>query len=340
MTRRWSFYMDFLPVVVIIGNECIDMSLLTLYKAATLQGMNNHVFIAYAYAVGTFVLLPITLFTTRCSSQILGYVAINYSSPTLASAIANLVPAFTFILAVTFRMEKLSAKSRSSNAKVIGSIISIAGAFVLTFYKGPSIINADTHLTSLFHQPIAFIKSVDSSWAFAGILLTLDYFLVSLWYILQVHILKEFPDELTLVLLYSITATIISIVVALLSVPNASAWKIGLNLSLISIVSSGIFGKLIGNMVVAWLVHLKGAVYVTSFIPLQIVISVALGAIFLGDTLHVGSIIGATIISIGLYAVMWGKVTEEDVGDTMELPSTENIEPLLQVVEPKLMKIK
>lgn len=119
-------------------------------------------------------------------------------------------------------------------------------------------------------------------------------------------------------------------------------------------------------MVVAWLVHLKGAVYVTSFIPLQIVISVALGAIFLGDTLHVGryiwliwfmfflfndmvvevficvfySIIGATIISIGLYAVMWGKVTEEDVGDTMELPSTENIEPLLQVVEPKLMKIK
>jgi hypothetical protein len=57
--------MDFLPVVVIIGNECIDMGLLTLFKAATLQGMNNHVFIAYAYAVGTSVLLPVTLFTRR-----------------------------------------------------------------------------------------------------------------------------------------------------------------------------------------------------------------------------------------------------------------------------------
>jgi hypothetical protein len=65
MTRRWSFYMDFLPVVVIIGNEFIDMGLLTLFKAATLQGMNNHVFIAYAYAVGTSVLLPVTLFTRR-----------------------------------------------------------------------------------------------------------------------------------------------------------------------------------------------------------------------------------------------------------------------------------
>jgi hypothetical protein len=63
----------------------------------------------------------------------------------------------------------------------MGSIISIAGAFVLTFYKGPSIINS-----SSLHQPIGFLKSVDSSWAIAGILLTIDYFLVSLWYILQV----------------------------------------------------------------------------------------------------------------------------------------------------------
>ncbi|KAI5410497.1 hypothetical protein KIW84_055852 [Lathyrus oleraceus] len=106
----------------------------------------------------------------ECGSQILGYISINYSSPTLASAIGNLVPAFTFMLAVTFRMEKLAIKSRSSNAKV--------------------------------------------------------------------HILKEFPNELSLVLLYSISATIISTCVALLSVSNASAWKIGLNLSLISIVSS------------------------------------------------------------------------------------------------------
>jgi len=57
--------MDFLPPAVIICYECIDMALLTLFKAATLQGMNNHVFIAYAYAVGTSVLLPVTLFTRR-----------------------------------------------------------------------------------------------------------------------------------------------------------------------------------------------------------------------------------------------------------------------------------
>lgn len=39
----------------------------------------------------------------RSSSQIMGYTGINYSSPTLASAISNLTPAFTFVLAIIFR---------------------------------------------------------------------------------------------------------------------------------------------------------------------------------------------------------------------------------------------
>ncbi|XP_027357534.1 WAT1-related protein At3g28050-like [Abrus precatorius] len=352
MGRGWSFYRDLLPIVVIIGNECNDMGLLTLFKAATLQGMNNHVFVAYAYAVATTILIPVTYFSRRSrvvpplsfsiiskivllgvigsSSQVLGYAAVSYSSPTLASSIGNLVPAFTFILAVICRMEKLSAKSRSSQAKVMGSIISIAGAFVLTFYKGPSIINAHTHL-SLLQQPISFLKSEDASWAIAGILLIADYFLASVWYILQMDILKVFPDELTLVFFYNVTATILSIAVGLLTVPNASDWKIGVDISLISIVCSGIFGKLMSNVVYAWALHLKGPVYVTSFKPLQIVIAVAMGVMFLDDTLYIGSIVGAIIISLGLYAVLWGKSAEgidEDVG-SLESPTTENV-PLLQ----------
>jgi hypothetical protein len=87
-------------------------------------------------------------------------------------------------------MEKLGAKSRSSNAKVIGSIISIAGAFVLTFYKGPSIMNS-----SSLHPPIDFLKSVDSSWIVAGILLTVANFLVSLTFILQVGGLCKLSNQ-------------------------------------------------------------------------------------------------------------------------------------------------
>jgi len=57
--------MDFLPIVVIVSYEFSEVALLTLFKAATLQGMNNHVFVAYAYAIAVSVLLPITLFKRR-----------------------------------------------------------------------------------------------------------------------------------------------------------------------------------------------------------------------------------------------------------------------------------
>jgi len=50
----------------------------------------------------------------------------------------------------------------------------------------------------------------------------------------------------------------------------------------------GIFGKFISSTAIAWSLNMKGAVYVTSFKPLQIVISVGLGVIFLGDILHIG----------------------------------------------------
>jgi len=65
MAREWSFYRNFLPILVLLGIECNDMALLTLFKVASLQGMNSHVFVAYAYAVATTVLLPVTFFHRR-----------------------------------------------------------------------------------------------------------------------------------------------------------------------------------------------------------------------------------------------------------------------------------
>jgi H+/gluconate symporter-like permease len=46
------------------------------------------------------------------------------------------------------------------------------------------------------------------------------------------------------------------------------------------------------------------------FKPLSIAIAVAMGVIFLRDSLYIGSLIGATVITIGFYTVMWGKAKE------------------------------
>ncbi|CAK9182116.1 unnamed protein product [Ilex paraguariensis] len=45
--------------------------------------------------------------------------------------------------------------------------------------------------------------------------------------------------------------------------------------------------------------------------PLAVFIAAVMGITFLGDALYIGSVIGAAIIAVGFYAVMWGKAKEE-----------------------------
>ncbi|KAJ9683477.1 hypothetical protein PVL29_019170 [Vitis rotundifolia] len=262
----------------------------------------------------------------------MGYRGINISSPTLASAISNLVPAFTFILAVIFRMEKLALRSSSSQAKIIGTIVSISGAFVVTLYKGPPIILTPSPSLSL-HQPPHPLRSSESSWIIGALFLSVEYFLTPVWYIVQAHIIKEYPSEPTVVFFYNFFVSLLAAIVSLVTEPNSSVWIVRPRIALVSIVCSGIFGSFLGNTIHTWAIRMKGPVYVAMFKPLAIIIAVAMGVALLGDSLYLGSVIGATIITIGFYTVMWGKAQEEMVEDctvgSLESPSAQKA-PLLQ----------
>ncbi|CAN0857386.1 WAT1-related protein At3g28050 [Linum grandiflorum] len=356
-------YRDVLAFSVMVSMECINVGLNTLFKAATMEGMSYHVFVVYAYAIAALVLLPAPFFSHRSrvlpplnfrilckigllgiigsSSQIMGYTGINYSSPTLASAISNLTPAFTFILALLFRMEKVVVRRTSSQAKVMGTIVSIAGAFVVTLYKGP----AKTVATSQSAQDNQSLQiSTSQNWVLGGIFLTCEYILVPLWYIVQTQIMKEYPAELTVVFFYNLVVTMVAAVVALIAEgTSSSAWILRPNVALASVFCSGLLGSCLNNSVHTWALRIKGPVFVAMFKPLSIAIAVAMGVMFLGDTLHLGSLIGAAIISIGFYTVMWGKAQEEEfTGDDIvarcsssssqhEAESTESAKaPLLQ----------
>ena len=83
-------------------------------------------------------------------------------------------------------MEKVVLKRHSSQAKVMGTIISIAGAFVVTLYKGPRIILSSAPTALSLHHPL---PSSHSNWVIGSLLLTAEYILVPLWYIVQVTLL-------------------------------------------------------------------------------------------------------------------------------------------------------
>ncbi|XP_059656019.1 WAT1-related protein At5g40240-like isoform X2 [Cornus florida] len=235
------------------------------------------------------------------------YIGIRYSSPTLASAMVDLTPAFTFILAIITRMEKLNIKAQSSQAKSIGTTISIIGAFIVTFYKG---------------QPITFFQSLSSpqsNWIIGGFLLAVAAFLLALLYIVQTWIIREYPAELMVTLIACGFVTILSTIVALIAERAQSAWELSLDIELLCICYSAIAVIAFRSVAHTWALRKKGPVFVTMFKPLGMVIAVVMGVTFLGDTLHIGSVIGAAIIAIGFYSVMWGKAREEKTIEGNEL---------------------
>ncbi|KAL1538596.1 WAT1-related protein-like protein isoform X2 [Salvia divinorum] len=347
-------YREAVPFAAMVSLQCINVGLNTLFKVAANGGMSRHVFIAYAYGVAALILLPAPFFSRRSgslpplnlsilakffvlgvigySSQLMGFTGINYGSPTLASAISNLSPAFTFVLAVIFRMEKVVLSSTRSWAKLVGAVVSISGAFVVTFYKGPIIINASVS-TLLPQYPV--FDSTRSDWILGSLFLTVEYILSPIWCIFLTHIMKEFPSSLTIIFFYSSSVSLLAALVGIFVEPDSSKWIIRPNIALVSIVCSGVLNGCISNSVDSWLLHLRGPVYVAMFKPLQIAIAAAMGVIILGDTLYLGSMIGAVIIVTGFYTVMWGKAKEEvgefvtETGD-LEWSTTDQTHPFLQ----------
>ena len=69
----------------------------------------------------------------------------------------------------------------------MGTIVSLAGAFVVTLYKGPPIVFANQSQSISLHQPLLNSPPpTNSNWIIGGLLLTAEYILVPLWYIVQV----------------------------------------------------------------------------------------------------------------------------------------------------------
>lgn len=55
MRERYDLKQDLLAIVATVSMECVNVGLNTLFKEATLRGMNYHVCIFYDYAIAALV---------------------------------------------------------------------------------------------------------------------------------------------------------------------------------------------------------------------------------------------------------------------------------------------
>ncbi|KAF2282905.1 hypothetical protein GH714_043325 [Hevea brasiliensis] len=333
-----------LPFAALVMLECVDTGLTTISKAAMSKGMSHFVFVVYSNALATVMMFLFSFFFNRtkrppltysllCKFFLLSLVGItmmqncvftgvNYSSPTLASAIGQLFPAFTFLLAVMFRMEKLDLRSSRSQIKILGTLVSISGAMIIIFYEGPPI-----GVTTLPSHPEP-VLTAKNSWVIGGLFFATASLSLSVFTIFQAAILRGYPSEMTIVSFYCLFGTIQCAIVALIAEKNPNAWKLKPDIELVSVIYSAVFGNVVTYSVATWCIHKKGPVFVAMFKPLGIAIAAFLSVIFLGDTLHVGSIIGAIIIVAGFYGVMWAQSKEEEQIEAKEI-SEQQSTPLL-----------
>ncbi|KAI7757072.1 hypothetical protein M8C21_028472 [Ambrosia artemisiifolia] len=340
-SQTWSWVDDAVPFVVMLMLTCLDMSLLTVVKAAMNGGLGSIAYVVYHNSLGTLILFPILVFRMLrnverppltihilfrffvlglcglCLFQLLVYVGVNYTSPTLASAITNLIPGNTFLFAIVFRMEKIDIRSSSTIAKLMGTMMAIFGAMVFTFYQGPEIFVTISSPNSPNNR---LLLSELSNWSATA---------------------RGYPDQNTIVFFYCLFGTIQCIALSPFLEPNPSAWALQPGVGMNAVVLGAIYSTAFHSNAQTWCLKKKGPVYVAMFSPLSIVIGVILGVTFLGDSLHLGSAIGIAMITVGFYIVMWRQAKEknmlvamidEDIVVANELGSSDQNTPLLSCI--------
>ncbi|KAJ4956632.1 hypothetical protein NE237_013415 [Protea cynaroides] len=350
----------FKPVMVMILVQIIFAGVNVFYKIATKDGMDLRILVAYRYIIATIVLAPLAFFFERknrpkltwmvafqaflCGlfggslSQNLYLAGLTMTSMTFAAAMTNLIPALTFIMAVTLSLERLGIRTMAGKAKVVGTVIGIGGAMVLTFYKGSelSMLSTNTDLTRGLGKGTSTTSAshVESGNRVLGSILVLACcFSYAVWLIIQTKMIQRYPAYLSSTTLMCLMGAIQSTVYALCMERHWDVWKLGWNVRLLTVTYSGILATGLMFTIIAWGVRARGPLFVSIFNPLMLVLVSIMGCLFLGEKLHVGSLIGAALIVVGLYAVLWGKGKEmKRMAMLMPSKSSREVEQIEEVL--------
>ncbi|KAJ6373876.1 hypothetical protein OIU78_029550 [Salix suchowensis] len=236
-----------------------------------------------------------------------------YTSPTFASAMQNSVPAFTFVMASALGLEKVNISRRDGLAKVLGTIASIGAASVITLYKGPPLL----HQIAQKGQGVTSEEDMSSNkmqnWTWGCIFLFGHCLSWAGWMVFQAPVLKKYPAKLSVTYFTCLFGLIQFLVIAAFVETDFNHWKIRSGEELFAILYAGIVSSAVVISVQTWCIHKGGPVFVAVFQPLQTILVAIMASLILGDQLYSGGIIGAVLIMLGLYSVLWGKSEEKRV---------------------------
>lgn len=332
------------PYVIAVIVQLIYTGMFVVSKAAFDQGLNTFVFIFYRQAASSLLLLPVAFFRERKNAPSISFrmlvklflyafigntfslnlynVSMKLTSATVASTTFNSQPVVTFCLALLLRIEVVKLRSASGIAKIAGLVLCLAGVLVIALFIGPGISPINHHRvfparTSIAPSRVNWIKGTffmvvaNASWSF--------------WIVQQATVLKEYPNKMLVTLSQCVFSAVQSFVVAAVAERDISKWKLQLDVSLLAIFYTGFVVNGVSYYLQAWCVEMKGPVFLTVWTPLCLVFTIFCSS-FLGETVHLGSIVGGILLVGGFYSVLWGKSKESKIMPSSKVNIMETVE--------------
>ncbi|XP_076908289.1 WAT1-related protein At2g39510-like [Bidens hawaiensis] len=309
-----------------------------LVKSALDMGLNPYTFSVYRNIAAALAFGPFALYFERkirtqmtfsvfwkimllaliepVMDQILYYTGMKYTTATFAIAMCNVLPALTFVMAWIFRLEKVHVKKLHSQGKILGTVVTVGGAMVMTLVNGPPVpLPWTTKGFEGHHAPAPTPDTLSQDQHIKGaIMITAGCFCWASFYILQAMTLKEYPAQLSLTtLICAMGALQGTIVTLIIEKAKSGIWSMQTETEIAATLYSGIVRSGASYYVSGLVMKEKGPFFVTAFNPLGMVIVAIVSSIELKEQLVLGRVVGAFIIVVGLYLIIWGKTKDSSL---------------------------
>ncbi|XP_066321013.1 protein WALLS ARE THIN 1-like [Miscanthus floridulus] len=256
-----------------------------------------------------FFLLALCGITANQSFYLLG---LDNTSPTFASAIQNSVPAITFAMAAALGIERVRLRRRDGLAKAAGTLLCVAGATVITLFKGPAVFGPAAAVVTVtaVAPPQAAGNNSSKSWALGCVYLMGHCLSWSGWLVLQAPVLKRYPARLSVTSYTCFFGLLQFLAIAAVVERDAAAWTLTSGSELLTILYAGLVASGVAFAVQTWCIDRGGPVFVAVYQPVQTLLVAVMASLLLGEQFYLGGIMGAVLIIAGLYLVLWGKSEE------------------------------
>ncbi|KAI3974011.1 hypothetical protein MKX01_030587 [Papaver californicum] len=248
-----------------------------LHRKVIDGGMDHLPLITYRLYISVLVLAPMAYLLERSTltSYLFFFVSLQNTMATFICAFVNMVPVITFLMVLPFG-------SMSGNAKVLGTVVTVCGAMVLTLYEGVPLTN--------FSDP-GETTTPTERWTIRTIALVVGVLLWSSWFLVQAKISKIYPCQYSsttvMYFLGAIQSTLFTLVT---NHQDFSSWILKGKLQILTVLYSGIVGAGLSFVGMSYCVKKRGPVFTATFSPLIQIVVAMIGFSILDEPLHLGSI--------------------------------------------------